>query len=436
MSGPGTPRSRRDAPILLLVGTDHRTAPLELREKVSFGLAEHEELLVRLLAQPEVAEVLLVSTCNRTELLLAPREEERAYHTALEALFRSRAPEVEEQGRFFTLHNGEAARRLLRVACGLESMVLGEPEILGQVKQAAAAAEAVGSTGTVLKRLLRAAVAAGGRARAETAIGAGAVSLGYAVVELGRSIFQNLESCSALVLGAGETARMVTRDLLERGIGSLTFANRSRERADAFHRDFPQAREVPFAERAAALQQADIVVATTSAEEPIVLRDDVAQALRKRGSRPTLVVDLGVPRNVETAVGKLPNVFLHDIDALQSLIERNLKRRREEVPQVEAIVEEELQRFLVWYRGLEAEPLLARLQRRAEKIRREELERVRGRFPAESQDELDHLTRALVKKILHHPSMRLRGRRGEDDLPHLDLVRELFSLDDDDERSE
>ncbi|MGE5234478.1 MAG: glutamyl-tRNA reductase [Acidobacteriota bacterium] len=436
MTTASPPQKRRDAPTLLLVGTDHRNSPLELRERVSFGAAEGEELLVRLLARPEISEALLVSTCNRTELLLAPRDEEPAYHTALDVLFRTRAPEVEEQGRFFTLHDGEAARRLLRVASGLESMVLGEPEILGQMKQAAAAAEAAGSVGTVLKRLLRTAVGTGGRVRAETAIGAGAVSLGYATVELGRNIFKSLENCSALVIGAGETGRMVARDLSERGIGSLWFTNRSRERAEAFMREFPHARQVDFEERLSALTHVDIVTTTTSATEPILRKEDVAAALRKRSARAMLIVDLGVPRNVEPTVGKLPSVFLHDIDALQSLIERNLRRRREEAPKVEAIVEEELQRFLAWYRGLEAEPVLARLQRRAEKIRVEEIERVRSRFPEATHGELDLLTRSLIKKILHHPSMRLRGRAGEDTLAHLDLVRELFSLDDEEENGE
>src|SRR5215470_5283835 len=182
----------RPGPPLLLVGTDFRCAPLELRERVSYKAEEGEELLVHLLARPAVAEAFLLSTCNRTEILLQPRDEDEAYRTALELVFLKRVPDLEKPGRLYVKRNGEAARHLLAVASGLESMVLGEPEILGQVRQAATIAETVGAEGPVLRRLLRSALAAGGRARQETALAAGAVSLGYATVELARNIFSSL----------------------------------------------------------------------------------------------------------------------------------------------------------------------------------------------------------------------------------------------------
>jgi len=323
---------------------------------------------------------------------------------------------------------------LLAVASGLQSMVLGEPEILGQVKQATDLADTVGSAGPVVRRLMRAAADAGRRSRNETAISAGAVSLGYAVVELARNIYSDLSGVRVLVLGAGETASFVVRNLLERGADDVRVANRGAERARKLQQEFPAITLLPLDDRFDAAANADLVVTTTSAGEPLLTHGQLKKALARRRGRPLLVVDLGVPRNVEESAGRLDNVFLHSIDSLQTLIDRNLKKRREEVPQVAEIIGQELARFAGWYRSLEAEPLVARLQKQAEGIRRRELDHAYKRFPAETHDDLDRFTRSLVRKILHNPSMKLRsaGDGGEAGLLRLDLARELFELDDDD----
>jgi len=423
--------SRQDLP-LLLVGTDHRCAPLELRGKVSYAGEAAEELLVHLLARPEIAEAVLVSTCNRTEVYVYPREGQDAYRAVVELAFTSRAPELADEGRLYVKRGQESARHLMAVASGLESMVLGEPEIHGQVKQAATLADAVGTSGTFLHRLFQAALKAGSRARTETAITTGAVSLGYATVELGRAIFNRLEATKILVIGAGETGRLAARNLLEKGATDVTITNRSADRLEEFLCEFPATTSIPFEERNGAIAATDLVVVATGASEPVVTAHDVHEAMSRRPGRPLLLVDLGVPRNIDPAASKTENVFLHDIDSLEKLIQRNLKRRREEVPKVEEILAEELDHLEIWYRGLAAEPLIARLQKQAEKVRRHELEAALDRFPPETHEQLDRLTRALVRKILHHPSTRLRGRGGESTLPHLDLVRELFRLDEDD----
>lgn len=422
----------RQEPALLLVGTDFRCAPLELREQVAYSPEETEEMLVHLLARQEVAEAYLLSTCNRTELYLAPRDEEAAYRTAVEMVFAARAEEITRPGLLYVKRNGEAARHLLGVASGLESMVLGEPEILGQVKQAANLADAVGSSDTLLKRLLRTAASAGARARKETEIGAGAVSLGYAVVELARNIFTDFEASRVLIVGAGETAHMVGRNLTEKGIEQLTVTNRTPSRAEAFREQFPTAQVLAFEDRIEGVTGADIVVVTTGASEPVLTRKQIEQGMRPRARNKLLLVDLGVPRNVEPAAGKLENVFLHSVDSLEGLIERNLKRRRGEIPRVVELIDQELEHFHTWYRSLEAEPLIARLQKQAEQIRQQELASAYRHFPEETHEALDRMTRALVRKILHHPSTTLRGA-GEDgaSLPRLDLVRELFGLDED-----
>ena len=415
-------------PRLLAVGLDHRSAPLELRERVAYSAPETESLLLRLMARPEVAEAFVLSTCNRTEVYLHPREEEGAFRAAMELAFNDRAPEIERDGRFWVLRDGEAARHLLAVAAGLESMVLGEPEVLGQVRRAAELADTTGSLASLLRRLVRAAVHTGRRARAETEIGDGAVSLGYAVVELARQIFTGLEGRTALVLGGGETALLAARALVERGVRDLRFAVRDPARAAALQAELPSATVTAFAARYETLALSDLVVAATSADEPVVEPGEVRQVMRRRGARPLLVVDLGVPRNVAPKVGRLENVFLHDLDSLQHLIARNLERRRQHAPRVETIVGEELERWLAWSRSLGAEPLIAELQRRAERIRREEVEAASAGFPPELHGELDRLTRALVRKILHHPSARLRAGTGDRGLAHLELARDLFQL--------
>lgn len=430
----------RTSPPLLLLGTDHRTAPLPLRERVSYDAEQAEEALIHLLAREEIAEASLLSTCNRTEVYLLPRVDDDAYRVALERVFLAREPEMGRAGRLYVKRGEEASRHLLRVAAGLESMVLGEPEILGQVKQAATLAEAVGSSGTILRRLTAAAAAAGARARRDTEIAGGAVSLGYAVAELARNIYSRLDRTRVLMVGAGDTARSVARSLLERDAREVTVVNRSPEGAERLRTEIPHLRVRPWEEMVRALAAADVVVTTTSAQEPILtapLLDRAAELPESEsgsggGGRALLIVDLGVPRNVEPEVGDRDTVFLHTVDSLEALIDRNLRRRREEVPAVEELIEAELARFHGWYRTLEAEPLVARLQKQAEAIRAAEIERFRSHFPAESHDSLDRITRSLVRKLLHHPSARLRGKHGDDDGPplaHLDLVRELFQLD-------
>ncbi|HEX4954203.1 MAG TPA: glutamyl-tRNA reductase [Thermoanaerobaculia bacterium] len=419
-------------PDLLLVGLDHRSAPVELREQVSLAEEQAADALVHLLAREEIHEALVVSTCNRTEVYVDPRAP-GAEEVVVDQVFRARAPEAAEPGRLFVRNGPEAARHLLRVASGLESMVLGEPEILGQVRQAGALAERVGAAGPVLGKLSRAALAAGKRARAETAIGEGAVSLGYATLELTRNIFDRLEGRRAFLLGAGEIARSAAKALTERAGLQITVTNRGEERLKEFLADFPQARPVPFEARGSGTAEADVVIAATGAGEAILTATDLRSAMRRRPDRPLLVVDLGVPRNVEPGARRVENLFLHDLDSLDGLIQKNLRRRREEVPKVEEIVAGELERFLRWWRGLEAEPLVARLQKQAEAIRQRELAAVLERFPAELHEEVEHLTRSLVRKILHHPSTRLRAQDEERTLPQLELVRELFQLGDEEE---
>ncbi|MEM7582015.1 MAG: glutamyl-tRNA reductase [Acidobacteriota bacterium] len=417
-------------PPVLLIGVDHRCAPLELREKIAYSEEEANELLTSFQARDDIDEACLLSTCNRTEIYLLPRRQSEAYRTALEHVFLTRAPEIEAEGRFYVKRGREAMQHLFEVASGLQSMVLGEPEILGQVRRAAQNAEDLETSGTVLRRLLRGAVAAGGKARTDTAIGNGAISFGYAIVDLARSIFHRLDSCSVLILGAGETARQVARNLIERGAKEIVVANRGRRRADELRTLFPEVQVIEFEERRAALERSDLVIACTAAELPILERRDFERAMASRRARPLLAADLGVPRNLDPAAGELDNLFLQDVDSLEQLIGQNLRKRRDEIPRVQEILDRELGIYAAWFHGLAAEPLVAQLQRHAEQIRQHEVASSLGKVPSETHESLNRLTRSLVRKILHHPSSHLRSG-DPPDMQHLEAIRELFRLDDD-----
>jgi glutamyl-tRNA reductase len=420
-------------PPLVVVGTDFHLAPLELREQVALSAEACSLALQELLQDDNVQEAFVLSTCNRTEVYVQPRQPQEALRAVVERVFEARAPGIERQGRLAVRWNGEAAGHLLEVACGLESMVLGEPEILGQVKQSAALAEELGATGPVLGKLLRCAAGAGKRARSETDIAAGAVSYGYAAVELSRNIFSPFDRTRVLLLGAGDISRQVARSLLEKGVGSLIFANRHRDRAEALRDELGGGLVQDFEQRFEALKETDLVVVSTAAEEPVLDREAVAQALDKRRQQPLLLIDLSVPRNVAPEVRNLENVFLHDIDSLKHLVERNLRRRREEIPRVQEILRQELAFFFEWHRGKAAEPLVGQLQRHAENLRRQEVQTALGHFPPETHRALEQLTRSLVRKLLHHPSHRLR--RLETEAEKLDFVRELFQLEPPDDPS-
>lgn len=414
-----------DATRLLMIGVDHRSAPLELREKVAFKAEDGEALMRSLANEPAIREVVLLSTCNRTELYLLPEEEAVAYRVGMGKTFLSRAPEIEAEGRFYVKRGHETAQHLFEVASGLQSMVLGEPEILGQVKQAATVGRKCESSGAVLQQLLKRAISAGGKVRRETALGAGSVSFGYGVVDLARNIFRNLDSCKILLIGAGEMSRQVARSLKEKGVRHLAVCNRGASRLEEFRVLFPDAQTVPYDRRRQVIADYDVIVTSTGADEPVYNHEDLKIGMEERRSRPLLAVDLGVPRNIDPLAGQLENLFLQDIDSLENLIHQNLRRRREEVPRVQEILERELRRFQDWQRSLAAEPLIADLQRWAEGVRRQEVDAVRERLPEGADVDVDALTRSLVRKLLHHPSIELR--KGADE-QGLTWARRLFRL--------
>lgn len=409
---------------LTLVGVNHRTAPVELRERLYWPLAETASVLEPIMAAGTQA--VLLSTCNRTEFYLADGTAETLqliWQLAAERLGQPLDPYT------YVAHDREAVGHLFRVAAGLDSLVLGESQIQGQVREAWEASRSY--AGPLLSRLFQDALHAGGRVRAETGLGAGAASVPLASVELARKIFGDLSGRRALVLGSGDMAELAMGCLVSEGVRSVMVAHRQLERA-AQVAERLGGRALEFAQAWALFGEVDLVVASTAAPHAIVTPERVGEHVARRGGRPLCVLDIAVPRDVDPAVGALDNVFLYDIDDLQGVVAAGIGSRKREMPAAERIVDHEVAIFWKWYGGRGAVDAIRALRERAEVLRAAEVERalrkLRHLDPAD-QERVVHLTRALVNKLLHAPSVRLRESAGNGALSGLaEAARELFDL--------
>jgi len=411
---------------LVCLGLSHRTAPVELRERVG-SLGPGAERC------PAVEEHAVLSTCYRVELyahlvdgIEDPREE------LIGVLAQAHGVERDQLLDHLYVHAGEdVARHLSRVAAGLDSLVLGEAEILGQVRDAFEEARIAGSLGPVLSHLVRTAVSAGRRARTATAIGVNPATASSMALALAHGTLGGLRQKRVLVVGAGRIGLQTLKALAGRGVEQIGVANRTRGRADEIAPRFG-ASVFGLDELEDALAWADVVVTATSSEEPVVEADAVRRAMSRRASRPLVVVDLAVPADVDRAAGEVAGVRLFDVDDLRAGLDEAMAARLREVPRVEAIIEEEVEAFGRRYRELAVEPLVVELRRRAEEIREQELERVLrefGEVDPETAERIAHLSRVLVKKLLHEPTVRLRERAGTGDADEVAAaVRELFGL--------
>ena len=411
---------------LVCFGLSHRTAPVELRERIgALGLGAER--------CPAVLEHVTVQTCYRVELyaqLTASLEEAR--EELIRALSNAHAVARDELVDHLYVHAGEdAARHLCRVAAGLDSLVLGEAEILGQVRDAFETGASEGTVGPSLRLLQRAAVTAGRRARAETAIGANPATASSMALALAEGVLGDLRARNVLVVGAGRIGLQTLKAAAGRSIGSLAIANRSRDRAVETAGRF-DAEAHGLESLAELLSWADVAVTATSSETPIVSTDVVRAAASRRPGRPLVLVDLAVPADVERDAGALPGVRLFDVDDLRAGLDESIAARLREVPLVETIVEEEVADFGRRYRELEIEPVVSELRRRAEEIRERELARTLrdlGDVDARVAERIDHFSRTLVKRLLHDPTVRLRERAGAGDADDVaEAVRDLFGI--------
>jgi glutamyl-tRNA reductase len=418
---------------LLALGISHKTAPLDLRERLSMTEGRAVGVLRELTAASGIHEAAAISTCNRTELYLIVSDPVDAESTALGILTRqAEMRPTELLGHLYSLRAEEAARQLLRVTAGLDSMIVGEAEIQGQVKRAYELALVEGGTGPILNRLFRGALAAGGRAREETGISEKGVSIPSVAVELARRALGDLAERRVLVVGAGETAELFARALVARGVSTVFVANRHYDRAIGLAQRFG-GNAVRFEELPEQLREADIVVSATNSPHHIVERDDIATVMEEREGRPLMLIDIAVPRDVEPACREIAGVSLHDIDDVQKIAELNASGRGAEAKRAERIIEVELERFERWLASLEVVPTIAALRERGDEVVRRVLAENESRWESlgeADRERLETMAKAIASRLLHEPTLRMKRSAGSDDAYlYVSALRELFGLD-------
>ena len=394
---------------ILLTGLNHKTAPVELRERLAIAPERLADETRALLSHPGVREGMILSTCNRVELLVCYEGHEPELALYLNEHFSVDAQSLEPH--LYQHHETEAVRHLFRVASSLDSMVVGEPQILGQVKESYSAARSVGAVGGTLERLLQGALAAAKKVRTETQIGSSSVSIASVAVDLARKIFGSLEGKRVLLVGAGKMSELAARHLMQHGAGSLLIANRTQERAVRLARKF-NGHVVRFDDLHARADEADILITSTGSTEFIFRIPHAQQFLHRRRNRPMFFVDIAVPRDVDPEINRLDGIFLYDIDDLQSVTASNLSNRTREAQHAEAILEQELVRYQRRIETLDVVPTLVDLQATAEDMRQAELRRAQSRLqsltPAQ-QAAVEALTHGLMNKFLHQPLQALKA---------------------------
>ena len=411
-----------------LTGLNQKTAPVSIRETVSFSHAELPKALP-LLAE-RVGQGVLLSTCNRTEVYTVGDDLNGASDEIRAFLSDYRGVDVDELSpHLYDKVDAEAARHLFQVAAGLDSMIVGESEVLGQVRNALSTAAEHQSVGGPASRLFHAALRTGRKVREETDVGRNALSIGYAAVRLAQQVLGSLDGRRVLLIGAGEAGRLVARALQTTGVAGLAIANRTPERAEELA-DALNGRAVPLDEIDAELVEADIIIAATEAPEYVLMADAIASATRTC-RRSVFLFDLSVPRNVDPAAGELNGVSLYNVDDLSAIAEENLKGRERAAADAQKIVEAEVTRFMAWWNALEAEPVVKALRNRADRIRERELARAVAKLNGLSSQDveiLDAMTRSIVNRLLHEPTTALKRNTSE---TRVRAIRDLFNLYDD-----
>jgi glutamyl-tRNA reductase len=424
---------------LLALGISHKTAPVALRERLAFTEREAEEFARAATATAEVREVVVISTCNRTEIYLVVGDPVRAESDMLGLLAnRAHIRPTELAEAIYSPRNCDVARHLYRVTAGLESMIVGEAEVQGQVRRAHEAAMRTGCTGPLSNRLFAAALTTGKRVRSETGIGSSRVSVPSVAVDLALSVLGGLERRHVVILGAGETSELTARALADQGAGTIFVANRHADRALSLAQRFGGS-VVGLDKLPDQLLHADIVLSSTSSPHPIVGREELELVMAEREGRPLLLIDIAVPRDIDPACGELEGVSLYDIDDLQAVVARNLSSRAEETPRALEIVEEEIHRFARWLGQLDTLPTVSALREHGNAIVEQVLAENSGRWESASARDVvrvEAVARAVMSRLLHEPTIRLRSLGGDHGHASLEVVRELFGLQEDAPRKE
>ncbi len=417
---------------ILILGLNHKTATVDLRECLAFSDEQVESALQTLRAQPSISEVVLLSTCNRVEIIFAAKNPAEALAEVKAFLSKAKTVPADSFEKTLYLHRGDqAVKHIFRVAASLDSMMVGEPQILGQVKEAYRIATEQKSSGVILNRLLHKTFFVAKRIRTETGIGNSAVSISYAAIELGRKIFGSLEGKKALLIGAGEMAELAVEHLIRHRVDAIYVANRTFERAVELAGQF-KGHPVKFEEIPDTLSLVDIVISSTGSPDYVVTRPQLKPAMKERRNRPVFFIDIAVPRDIDPELNRLTNVYVYDIDDLNGIVDENIEDRSREAIKGERIVDEAAIRFRQWLENLSVVPTIKALREKVENITRAELDKTRGsqRFSPEQEAAIERMTTAMVNKILHDPTLLLKTAGCyADKSQHIDLTRKLFKLD-------
>lgn len=416
---------------IMVLGVNHKITPVEIRERLAFS--DPREPLKKLFAIPEVEECCLLSTCNRVEVFFVGNPTDSVKAEIRNMLFTNSGVTDNETERYtFIFQEVEAVNHLFRVAASLDSMIVGETQILGQLKQAFRDATKENCTGIILNRFVQKSFSVAKRIRTETKIGSNAVSISYAAVELAKKIFGNLKNKKVLLVGAGEMAELAAEHLITQGVGEVIVANRTFERAVNLARRF-KGSAIALSELISQLEIADIIISSTGAPDLVLRKQDVKQVMRQRKHRPFFLIDIAVPRDLDPEINDLDNVYLFDIDDLQNVIEVNKFERRKEADKAERIVKEETLKFMQWLENFEATPTIVAIREKADAIREAELAKTLSQLNDLSPKEIksiEILTTSLVNKLLHYPLKFLKSNGASDEREvKLDLTRKLFGLD-------
>ena len=417
---------------IIIIGLNHKTAPVEVRECIAFSKEEAVSGLEMLRRIDFIKEVMLFSTCNRVEILITTDQPEASVKAVVSFLSRIKRISPEKFSGSLYVHTGdEAVRHIFRVAGSLDSMIVGEPQILGQIKDAFRLAIAGNTSGTVLNRLLHKTFSTAKRIRTETGIGDHAVSVSFMAVELGRKIFGRLEGKTVLLIGAGEMAELAVEHLLRHKIGHLMVANRTFERGVQLAQKFKGV-PIKFEEIVDTLKTVDIVVSSTGSKEHVISAHQVKTIMRNRKNKPVFFIDIAVPRDIDPEINKIANAYVYDIDDLNNVIQENLEDRKKEALKAERIVDEAVISFRKWYENLSVIPTIIELRNKIENIAREEIKKTLhslNHFSEEDISAFDRMVNALTNKILHDPTVLLKSTETHwNKEAYLDLIHKLFNL--------
>lgn len=417
---------------LLAVSINHRTAPVELREALYLG-NEDIKNLISSAKEKLLSEGVILCTCNRTELYGFPVDNNTGYHDLQNFVIEKKSSFNINNKHFQSFLSREAVKHLFSVITGIDSLLIGDNQVFKQVKDSFQLSEEMSFAGFLMKRIFDYALIAGKRALTETEISEGAVTVSYSAVQLIEKIFYSLHKKSALVIGVGESGELAAKHLQDRGISSLTITNRTIEKAEKLARSL-NAKIIPFSNFKEHLHEFDIVISATSSPDLILTKSDVKSAMKQRNNASLVLMDIAVPRDIDPDSKSLDYVFYHDIDSLNIIVEQNLAKRRAEIPKVEQIIEEELDNLFNWYNSLQAAPTIKNLRDHFENIRLEEVEKNKNKFSNEDQDKLEIITKRIINKILHQPTIELRksAESGENTIEtatRLGILRQLFGVD-------